>query len=154
MTTDAPALAVSAEERDAVRHLLAAAKHLKDAEDPIGFAEVWSKNAELTIHSNDRQLGPLFGREAIMEFYRANWARGSHGSGEGRETHVAENPYVEALGEDRFRATHSAIFAAMSNATPILIGFGEFRDEIVKEDGQWRIDIRVSTIRRLSRSST
>ena len=140
-------------QRDAARHLLAAAKHLKDAEDPVAFAEVWARDASLTIRSTSGEIGPLRGRDAIMDFYRRNWARGAHGAGAERETHVCDNPYIVASAAGRLHAVHSAIFAAMDGEIPVLIGFGEFRDELVEEDGRWRILIRESTLRRRRRTS-
>ncbi|MFD2499974.1 nuclear transport factor 2 family protein [Rhizorhabdus histidinilytica] len=93
------------------------------------------------------------GRDAIMAFYRRNWAAGAHGTGAERETHVGENPFVVALGDYRLLATHTAIFAARRGVMPRLIGFGEFRDEIVFEDGAWRIADRRSSLRRRPRRS-
>ncbi len=150
MTIDPEPDAPISMQREAVRHLLAAAKHLKDAQDDAGFAAVWAKDAELTIHANGRQIGPIVGRGAIMEFYRANWARGAHGTGEKRETHVAENPYIQQLSAQRFQAIHSVALVAMGDDAPILVGFGEFRDVVVHEEGLWRIAVRNS---RLSRRS-
>lgn len=143
----------TAEQREAARHLLARVKHLKDAEDEVAFAEVWAREARLTIVSNGAEPVVIEGREAIMRFYRRNWATGAHGSGEGRETHVIENPYVVATGPDRLLAVHTAIFAARRGAMPRLIGFGEFRDELTFEDGAWRIADRRSDLRRRPRTS-
>jgi hypothetical protein len=141
------------EQREAARHLVAKAKHLKDAEDDAGFAEVWARDARLAITSNGNPALVIEGRDAIMAFYRRNWATGAHGAGEERETHITENPFIVALGEDRLLATHSAIFAARRRVMPRLIGFGEFRDEIIFEDGAWRIVDRRSSLRRRPRKS-
>ena len=141
------------EQREAARHLVAKAKHMKDAEDDAGFASVWAREARLAIVSNGTPAPVIVGREAIMAFYRRNWATGAHGAGEERETHIAENPFIVALGEDRLLATHTAIFVARRGVMPRLIGFGEFRDEIILEDGSWRIVDRQSSLRRRPRKS-
>ncbi|MBO9376706.1 hypothetical protein GG804_08000 [Sphingomonas histidinilytica] len=141
------------EQREAARHLIARAKHLKDAEDEAGFAQVWAHAARLAITSNGTAAPVIEGRDAIMAFYRRNWAAGAHGTGAERETHVGENPFVVALGDYRLLATHTAIFAARRGVMPRLIGFGEFRDEIVFEDGAWRIADRRSSLRRRPRRS-
>jgi hypothetical protein len=135
-------------ERDAARHLLAAAKYLKDDEDEAAFAEIWAERARLTIHSTSGQFGPITGRDAIMDFYRASWARGAHGSGANRETHIFENPYIVALGGGQLEARHNAIFARMAIDGPVLVGFGAFRDIIIEERGRWRIVDRVSHLSR------
>jgi hypothetical protein len=142
------------EQREAVRHLLAMAKHLKDAEDEAGFTEVWARNARLAIISNGAPPHVIEGRDAIMTFYRRNWATGAHGAGEERETHIIENPYIVAFNETRLLAAHTAIFAARRGIMPRLIGFGEFRDEILFEDGAWRIADRRSDLRRRPRKSS
>lgn len=139
---------LSSEQHNAVLQLLAEAKYRKDAEDEEGYAEVWARDARLTIHSNDRLLGPIIGRAAIIEFYRKSWACNEHGSGDGRETHIAEHPFIKPGGNCRCRAIHSAIFTAMDGDEPVLIGFGTFTDDIVFEDGRWRILERISNIRR------
>ncbi|QTH21145.1 nuclear transport factor 2 family protein [Rhizorhabdus wittichii] len=141
------------EQREAARHLIAKAKHLKDAEDEAAFAEVWARDARLAITSNGTSAPVIEGRDAIMVFYRRNWANGAHGAGDERETHVGENPFVVAFGDDRLLATHTAIFAARRGPMPRLIGFGEFRDEIIFEDGAWRIADRRSSLRRRARRS-
>ena len=149
--TDLATRDATPEQRDGARQLLAAAKYLKDAEDAVAFAEVWARDASLVIHSTSGEIGPLRGRDAIMAFYQNNWARGAHGAGSERETHVCENPFIVATASGRLHAVQSAIFAAMDGDTPMLIGFGEFRDELVEEDGRWRILSRVSTLRRRQR---
>lgn len=141
------------EQREAARHLVAKAKHMKDAEDEAGFAEVWASKARLAITSNGTAAPVIEGRDAIMAFYLRNWATGAHGAGDERETHVTENPFVVAVGEGRLLATHTAIFAARRGIMPRLIGFGEFRDEIIFEDGAWRIVDRQSSLRRRPRKT-
>ena len=136
------------EQHSAVMQLLAETKYRKDAEDEAGYVEVWARNARLTIHSSGRQIGPIVGRAAIMDFYRNSWARNEHGTDSGRETHVAEHPFIEPNGKHSCRAIHSAIFTAMDGKEPVLIGFGTFTDDIVFEDGRWRILERVSNINR------
>ena len=143
----------SPEQREAARHLIAKAKHMKDAEDEAGFAAVWARDARLAITSNGTPAPVLAGRDAIMAFYRRNWATGAHGAGDERETHIAENPFIVAIGEGRLLAAHSAIFAARRGVLPRLIGFGEFRDEMIFEDGAWRIIDRKSSLRRRPRKS-
>lgn len=139
------------EQREAARHLIAKAKHLKDAEDEAEFAGIWARNARLAIISNGATPVVIEGREAIMAFYRGNWANAAHGSGDERETHVIETPYVVALGADRLLAAHNAIFVARRGAMPRLIGYGEFRDELVLEEGDWRIIDRRSDLHRRPR---
>lgn len=141
----------TSEQREAARHLLAKVKYLKDAEDEAGFREVWTRDARLAIISNGAAPLVMQGRDAIMAFYQRNWAAGAHGSGEERETHVIENPYVTGLSGNRLLALHTAIFAARRGVIPRLIGFGQFRDEILFEDGAWRIADRQSDLRRRPR---
>jgi hypothetical protein len=147
------ASALPLEQIVAAQQLIAAAKHTKDAEDEAAFTAVWARGATLVIESNGRQLDPLKGREAILAFYRKNWRVGAHGSGAGREVHVAEPAHITAASEGRLLARHNAIFVAMDGAEPLLIGFARFHDELVYEDGNWRILTRHSIISRRSKSS-
>jgi hypothetical protein len=139
---------VTPDQRAAVLQVLADAKYLKDAHDAVRFAQIWTTDAHLAIENNGKALPTVVGRDAIMAFYHGNWARGSHGVGDARETHVAEHPYIEALPGDRLRAVHSTVFMAMSGSEPTLIGFATFTDELVFEDGSWRIASRDSSIHR------
>lgn len=126
--------AISAEEHHAVMALLAATKMLKDDEDVPGFAACWAREARLSIHSNGRDMPPLQGRDAIMGFYSQVWKTGGHGLGAERETHIAEPPYVVALEKGRLLARHAAVFVKWQGDGPVLVGFGEFRDEIIFEE--------------------
>ena len=139
---------VTADQHHAVMALLAATKYLKDDEDAEGFAACWSHDARLSIHSNGQDMAPLVGRAAILDFYRQVWTTGGHGLGVDRETHVAEAPYIVALEGGRLLARHTAIFVKWHGDGPALVGFGTFRDEIIFEEGAWRIDVRQSHLRR------
>jgi hypothetical protein len=143
-----PDSAPTTEQIVAAQQLLIAAKYTKDAEDESAFAEVWAHGARLIIETNGRQLPPLIGRAAILDFYRGNWRAAAHGSGAGREMHVAEPAHVTGLPNGRLLAQHNAIFAAMAGEEPVLIGFAQFHDELVFEEGSWRIITRHSTIKR------
>lgn len=137
------------EQREAARQLLIDVKYLKEAEDEARFSLVWAEQAKLSVTSNGVTAPLLEGRVAIMEFYRRNWARGVHGRGDMREVHVAESPLVRQMDNDRLLALHSSVFVAFPGGMPRLIGFGEFRDELVHEQGCWRIDTRSSRLSRL-----
>jgi len=139
---------VTPDQRAAVLQVLADAKYLKDAHDAVRFAQVWARDAHLAIETNGEALPLLVGRDAILAFYQANWARGSHGVGDARETHVAEHPFIDVSRDGRLRVVHSAVFMAMSRQEPVLIGFATFTDELVFEDGSWRIASRHSSIHR------
>jgi hypothetical protein len=141
----------STADRDEARQLLAAAKYLKDVEDEQGFAEVWASEASLTIRSTSGEFGPIVGRDAIMDFYRGSWARGGHGSGTERETHVFGEPYIVSHNDGRLLAIHSAVFVGFEGDQPVLVGFGDFRDTLIKEDDRWRILKRESSLRRRTR---
>ena len=141
----------TAEQREAARHLIAKVKHLKDAEQEAPFAELWARDARLAVTSNGALVAELAGRAAIMAFYRRSWDQAGHGAGESRETHVFDNPYVVAIGGDRLLATYAAMFVAWRGDIPRLMGFGEYRDEIVFEEGAWRIADRRQWLRRRPR---
>ena len=141
----------TAEERDAARHLLAKIKYMKDAEDEREFSQLWARDARLAIVSNGAEPLVIDGRAAIMAFYLRSWATGGHGLGGDRETHIFENPYIVALDDSRLLAVHTAVFAAMGGDLPRLIGFGTFRDELIFEDGMWRLADRRSNLRRRPR---
>lgn len=143
-----PGSAPTTEEIVAAQQLLVAAKYTKDAEDEEAFVQIWAHGARLIIETNGRQLAPLVGRAAILDFYRGNWSAAAHGSGAGREVHVAEPAHITRLPDGRLLAQHNAIFAAMPGEEPLLIGFAQFRDELVFEEGSWRIITRHSTIKR------
>jgi hypothetical protein len=147
-------ISASAADRDEARQLLAAAKYLKDVEDEQGFAEVWAAEASLSIRSTSGEFDPIVGRDAIMDFYRGSWARGGHGTGAERETHVFGNPYIVPHDDGQLLAIHSAVFVGFESDNPIVIGFGDFRDTLVKENGRWRILKRESSLRRRPRPKT
>lgn len=126
--------------------LLAAVKYAKDDEDEAAFAACWAAGARLEITSNGKSAPPLEGRDTIMTFYRRVWENGGHGLGSDRETHVAEHPHITVLADDMLLARHSSAFFNQRDGVPRLVGYGEFRDELIEEDGIWRIALRQSRL--------
>ncbi|MCB2075675.1 MAG: nuclear transport factor 2 family protein [Rhodobiaceae bacterium] len=136
--------------RAAITDVLVAAKFAKDDEDAKRFAHCWARNARIEITSNGRKLAPVEGRAAIMAFYAKVWETGGHGKGAAREVHVAEPADIIALAPDRLRARHAEAFFFADADGPRIRGFGTFDDEVVWEDGAWRIVHRIATLTRNS----
>ena len=126
--------------------LLAAVKYTKDDEDEAAFAACWAAGARLEITSNGQSAPPLDGRDSIMTFYRQVWSSGGHGLGSERETHVAEHPHITVLANGRLLARHSSAFFNQRDGVPRLVGYGEFHDELIEEDGALRIALRQSRL--------
>ena len=142
MNTTAP----TANQRSEALALLAAVKYAKDDEDEAAFAACWAAGARLEITSNGQSAPPLEGRDTIMAFYRRVWEDGGHGLGSERETHVAEHPRITMLADGMLLARHSSAFFNQRDGVPRLVGFGEFRDELIEEDGALRIALRQSRL--------
>ena len=133
----------------AARDLIAQAKYAKEAEDLADFAAVWAKDATLSVIANDKTVQErLHGREAILNFSKRNWEKSAHGAGAAREVHIFERPYVTVQKSGRLLARYTVAFFAMPEEDPFLVGFGEFEDEIIREDGGLRIISRRSTFNR------
>ena len=136
----------TSEQRSRVLALLASVKYAKDDENEPAFAACWAAAARLEITSNGRSAPPLDGRDSIMAFYRQVWSSGGHGLGSERETHVAEHPHITLLADGRLLARHSSAFFNLRDGVPRLVGYGEFRDELIEEDGALRIALRHSRL--------
>jgi hypothetical protein len=134
---------------EAIYDLITKAKYVKEAEDREGFASVWTEDATLRTIANGKAITEgVNGRAAIMAFTCKNWAAHGHGRGDGREVHIAERPYLMSVAPNRVKAIYNVIFTAFHGDEPILIGFGEFEDEVVKQDGKWLIQHRRNVLRR------
>lgn len=136
----------TSDQRISVLALLAAVKYAKDDEDEAAFAACWATSARLEITSNGQSAQPLTGRDSIMSFYRRVWSSGGHGLGSERETHVAEHPHITVLADGMLLARHSSAFFNRRDGMPRLVGYGEFRDELIEEDGALRIVLRQSRL--------
>lgn len=83
----------------------------------------------------------LRGRENVIAALGQIREAGQAGPGTGTR-HVVSNLQIDLDGEERARAHSYFLFITVGN-TPVVSLFGEYRDTLRKENGQWIIASRV-----------
>jgi 3-phenylpropionate/cinnamic acid dioxygenase small subunit len=74
------------------------------------------------------------GRDAIMGLMKDSMAQQSD-----QRRHVVTNVFFESEGDDRAMAISNVTITSVEHGAIRLVTSGLYRDEVVREDGQWRI---------------
>lgn len=125
-----------AEAREEGRLLLARYARALDARDASAMETLFSREAVLIVVPWGIDVR---GRDAIMEFFRAYFAS------DWREPrHYGANQVI-APGETGLHA-HSYFHEALSRGSQSVIGWGNWEDDLIFEDGAWRFALRKITV--------
>ncbi|SER89226.1 SnoaL-like domain-containing protein [Lentzea xinjiangensis] len=122
---------MSPAERLAVHDTLARYAFALDRHDPAALEAVLTADATWTFHLPGRPvLGPVAGREAVLEFVRTAWAAET-----GQRRHHPTNVVVH--GADGETASATAYLLLTSDAAVLTTGVLTFR--LARTGGEWRI---------------
>jgi hypothetical protein len=126
------------EAREAIRALWAEYGRTLDARDFVGFSKLFARNAEFGSGP-----GAAKGPAAIGAFLEK--AIGSnYPDSKGKNFHLYFNESIEVHG-DRATAVSKGgyVMATPDNTKADFLLLAEYRDELIKEDGQWKFLKRV-----------
>jgi hypothetical protein len=125
------------EAREAIRALWAEYGRTLDARDFVAFSKLWARNAELGSGP-----GATKGPAAIAAFLEKAIGT-NYPDSKGRNFHLYFNESIEVHG-DRATAVSKGgyVMATADNTKADFLLLAEYRDELVKEDGQWKFQRR------------
>ena len=139
----APALTVASrldalEAREAIRALWAEYGRTLDARDFVAFSKLFARNAEFGSGP-----GAAKGPDAIGAFLEKAIGT-NYPDSKGKNFHLYFNESIEVHG-DRATAVSKGgyVMATPDNTKADFLLLAEYRDELVKEDGQWKFLKRV-----------
>jgi uncharacterized protein (TIGR02246 family) len=125
------------EDRDAIHQLFSDYGHYLDRGDVDAYAELFAVDGEVLLGP----MGRAKGRDNIRELMRGVLAESA-----GNSVHIISSPKVQ-LGEDV--ATSEAMWTVIArdrDGKPLVTMVGRHLDDLVREDGQWRIARRRGVI--------
>jgi len=125
-------------------NLVARIAHLADSGDLDSYATCFADDAEWWPPEEpgvDVSTDPAFGLEAILASARDRRDRGVQGPGTNTR-HVVSTSAFTIDSPDRARGLSYWRYYTHSNETPQLRTQGEYHDEFVRVQGQWRLQKR------------
>jgi uncharacterized protein (TIGR02246 family) len=126
------------EDELAIRRVLVDYSATQDAKDYEGYAALFAKNGEWvngkTVHK---------GRQAILKMLVDLYGTPPAGYVNNESYHITSNPQVDVKGDRATaRSRHLLVMRGpKGEPTPVLAG--RYEDELIREDGQWKILRRV-----------
>jgi uncharacterized protein (TIGR02246 family) len=126
------------EDELAIRRILVDYSATQDARDYAGYAALFAKNGEWvngkTVHR---------GREAILKMLNDLYGPPPPGYVNNESYHITSNPQIEVNGDRATaRSRHLLVMRGpKGEPTPALAG--RYEDELIREDGKWKILRRV-----------
>ena len=126
------------EAREAIRALWAEYGRTLDARDFVAFSKLFARNAEFGSGP-----GAAKGPAAIGAFLEKAIG-GNYPDSKGKNFHLYFNESIEVHG-DRATAVSKGgyVMATADNTKADFLLLAEYRDELIKEDGQWKFLKRV-----------
>jgi len=121
------------EAREAIRALWAEYGRTLDARDFASFAKLWARNAEFGSGPGAAK-GPTAIAATLEKAIGSNYP-----DSKGKNFHLYFNESIEVHG-DRATAVSKGgyVMATPDNTKADFLLLAEYRDELVKEDGQWK----------------
>jgi uncharacterized protein (TIGR02246 family) len=126
------------EDELAIRRILVDYSATQDARDYEGYAALFAKNGEWvngkTVHR---------GREAILKMLNDLYGPPPPGYVNNESYHITSNPQIDVNGDRATaRSRHLLVMRGpKGEPTPVLAG--RYEDELIREDGEWKILRRV-----------
>jgi 3-phenylpropionate/cinnamic acid dioxygenase small subunit len=103
------------------------------------FADCFSKDAtvDIVVHNRAAPVPHLCGRDAIVEFFQTG--RAAHRD---RRRHVVTNARVGRRDDGAHVHSYVVLYSTEGGTTRLLCT-GQYFDDLVREDGRWRIKKKV-----------
>lgn len=127
-------MTLAVEQKLAIHELLSRAAYAYDERDMTALEESFAPGASMSLRVAGGDLvGPFEGRSAIMELMRGAMAQQKD-----VRRHVVSNIFFEDGGEHPVAMSNLTLVTTLDGKANIL-ATGIYRDELVQDDGAWRI---------------
>lgn len=122
----------------AIQRILIDYSATQDARDYAGYANLFAKEGEWVNGKN-----VFKGREAIYKMLVGLYGAPPPGYVNSESYHISSNPQVDVQGDRATaRSRHLLVWRA-PDGSPLPALAGRYEDELIREDGQWKILRRV-----------
>lgn len=122
-----------------IRSLIVHQKLVGDDQDEAATRECWAREATLTIRVNNDEPRRMVGRDAVIAFTKEAWATDAHGSREAPHVHFGGPAAVRLLDDTHAQVRSTCLYVGPAEAGVVIHGFGRYQDDVIFEDGQWRL---------------
>lgn len=118
-----------------IHELLSKAAYGYDARQVEMLSNCFTEEAEMSMRiAGGELIGPFKGRNEIMKLMTSSMA-----SQTDKRLHGISNIFFENEADDVATVLSSLTLSAVENGSIKLLTTGLYRDEVVKQDGSWRI---------------
>lgn len=125
---------------DEIRNLIARYSHYADDNDPEGYRSVYAKDGELVEHGMPIPADRL---PVLVAAYKRLIEEQAQPYG---EKHLQMNTAIEVDGDKATAVTDLLMVVLRADSGWSIGGSGRYNDELIKENGHWRIKRRVVTL--------
>ena len=128
------------EDELAIRRVLVDYSATQDARDYAGYAALFAKDGEWVNGKNVYK-----GRDAIQKMLVDLYGAPPPGYVNGDSYHISSNPQVDVKGDRATARSRHLLMLRGPKGEPTPALAGRYEDELIREDGQWKILRRVDT---------
>ena len=128
------------EDELAIRRILVDYSATQDARDFPAYAALFAKNGEWVNGRNVHK-----GREAILKMLVDLYGPPPPGYVNGDSYHISSNAQIDVKGDRATARSRHLLVMRGPNGEPTPMLAGRYDDELIREDGQWKILRRVDT---------
>ena len=126
-----------------IQALLARQRLVGDAQDEDGTRSCWARDSTLEVVLNGKQITKRQCREEVVGFAVDVWRSGGHRKEGQIYLHFDGPADIVLTGEGTARSHSRALQVSTLPGKFEIIGIGDYQDELVHEDGAWRLLHRV-----------
>ena len=128
------------EDELAIQRVLIEYSARQDAHDYEGYAALFAKDGEWVNGSNVYK-----GRAAIRRMLVDLYGTPPPGYVNNESFHISSNPQIDVHGDQATARSRHLLVMRGPNGQPTPMLAGRYEDELIREDGQWKILRRVDT---------
>ena len=126
--------------RSTIRGMLEHYIELNEAKDWLGYSKLFAKDGELVMRT-----GTLKGPEAIHTEMEKNFGKDKIAPGSFllRASHLLSNVQVSVNGDTATAVSRLTLLVPGEKDVPTVSQAGKYRDQLVRENGEWKFKQRV-----------
>jgi hypothetical protein len=122
-----------------IRSLIVRQKLVGDAQDEVATRACWARDCSLTVTLNGGEPRRAVGQDAVLAFTINAWKTNAHGSREAPHVHFGGPAEVSFLAADRALVRSTCLYVGPGEMAMVVHGYGRYEDEVVLEDGAWKL---------------
>ena len=131
-------MSLSIDDKMAIQELLSRAAYSLDERVEDVLAACFAEDAEFSLRIAGGDLvGPFTGREGIMTLMTDSFAQQTD-----QRRHVVSNIFFESAADQKATVMSNLTLFSTENGEIRLITAGVYKDEVVNNDGEWRLHRR------------